>query len=519
MTRERSDRVALWLIVLAFVRIALAEPVFSVTPDEPMHVMEGLQILSEHRYGIQIQNPPLARVLLAIGPWLAGVRIDPNRGIFDQIDDVFHSTGHYIRDLALARAGSVLTLILAALALWRLARRELEPGATLLAVLLFTTQPVILGYAAIANHDTPSVAGLAIAMLAFVRWIERPAPARAAEVGAAYAFAIAMKFASILYVPVACGVYFVVRLLQKRAKPERVVAAIAAALGAFVIALWASYGFTFGKLVAPDYITQLFGNGPRATRAFALAQTISIPAPHFFGGILELFTTNRTGHPAYAFGHFSQHGWWWYFPATVALKTTLGSMLLLVAGVVVARKNREFVAMAVTAAAILASSLTAHLDVGIRYVLPLFVPFSIAAGAAAYELWQRKRIIAIALLGWHLVASTIAHPDYFPYFNELGGRDPSRYLVDSNLDWGQDVLRLRHVVRQKHIDSIGVDVLGPHDFVKLKFPRVTDVLPTSRGWVAISDHAYRGSPGAWWWLPHDYERVGKSIRLYHLTAR
>lgn len=520
MTRERSDRIALCLIVIAFLRVAAAEPVFSVTPDEPMHVAAGLQLLADHRYTIQLQNPPLARVFLAVGPWLAGVHLDPNRFAFDQFDDLFHSTGHYIRDLALARAGSVLTLILAAFAVWRLARRELEPGATVLAILFFTTQPIVLGYAAIANHDTPSVAGLAVAMLAFVRWIERPTPRRAAEVGAAYAFSIGMKFASILYVPVACAAYLAVRLLQKRAKLERLGANVAAALGAFAVALWATYGFTFGKLVEPHYITDLFGNTPAAAKAVAISQVVPIPAPHLVTGILELFNTNRGGHPAYAFGKFSQHGWWWYFPASVGLKTTLGSLLLVFIGAYVARKRPEFLAMAAAAAAILASSLTAHLDVGVRYVLPLYVPFSIAAGIAAFELWRGPRaakIACVVLLGWHLAVSTAAHPDYFPYFNELGGRDPSRYLVDSNLDWGQDILRLRHVIREKHADSIAVAALGPHDFVKLKFPRVsTDVTPTSHGWIAVSDSVYRFNGGSWWWLPPAYERVGKSIRLYHV---
>jgi len=336
MTTQRADRIALLLIVVAFLRIAAAEPVFSVTPDEPMHVGAGLQILSEHRYGIQMQNPPLARVLLALPPWLAGLRLDPNRNFFDQIDDVFHANGHYVRDLALARLGSVLLFLLAAFVTWRLARRELDPTTAMLATLLFTTQPIVLGYSAIANHDTPSVAGLAVAMLAFVRWIEQPTPRRAAEVGAAYAFSIAMKFACILYVPVACAAYLGVRLLQKRAKLDRVAASIGAAILACAIVLWASYGFTVGKLVATDYIPQLFGSGPGATKALELAKTVPIPAPHFFTGILELFATNRGGHPAYAFGQKSMTGWWWYFPVCVGLKTTIGSMLLLLLGVLVA---------------------------------------------------------------------------------------------------------------------------------------------------------------------------------------
>ncbi|HEV7570831.1 MAG TPA: hypothetical protein VGQ21_04975, partial [Thermoanaerobaculia bacterium] len=118
-------------------------------------------------------------------------------------------------------------------------------------------------------------------------------------------------------------------------------------------------------------------------------------------------------------------------------------------------------------------------------------------------------------------ASAFAHPDYFPYFNAFAGRDPSRLLIDSNVDWGQDVLRLRGVIRREHIPSIALSLMGPADYAALGFPpfRYPSPWVPSKGWIAVSDHSYRmtnAQQGGWQWLPENYRRVGKSIRLYYL---
>ena len=84
----------------------------------------------------------------------------------------------------------------------------------------------------------------------------------------------------------------------------------------------------------------------------------------------------------------------------------------------------------------------------VRHILIVYPLFSIAAGFGAVSLWHHTahrrwaRSATVLLLGWLVVTSVRAHPDYLPYFNELAGSQPERILVDSDLDWGQDLLRL-----------------------------------------------------------------------------
>lgn len=74
-----------------------------------------------------------------------------------------------------------------------------------IATLLFTTQPILLGFSGIANHDMPATAGTALSLLAFSRWLEQRTLSHALFFGLAYGFSIGLKFSCIAFVPVACA--------------------------------------------------------------------------------------------------------------------------------------------------------------------------------------------------------------------------------------------------------------------------------------------------------------------------
>jgi hypothetical protein len=175
--------------------------------------------------------------------------------------------------------------------------------------------------------------------------------------------------------------------------------------------------------------------------------------------------------------------------------------------------------------AILLVVMPSKIDLGVRYVLPLYVPFSLAMACVVTAMLasarRSVRIAAIALLAWHAGASLLAHPQYFAYFNGLAGPDPSRCLIDSNLDWGQDALFLKKALRRNRVETVGLAVVGAHNFDQLGYPPSYPLSPEipATGWVAVSDHLYREGlrHGGWRWLRgRPYERVGASVRLYYI---
>ena len=103
-----------------------------------------------------------------------------------------------------------------------------------------------------------------------------------------------------------------------------------------------------------------------------------------------------------------------------------------------------------------------HINIGVRHILPIYPLLAIIGGVGACRFWEDMKpkyaaaSIIILLLAWQLLSSVRAHPDYLAYFNEFAGSHPERILLDSDLDWGQDLLRLSTALQQKHIMT-GID--------------------------------------------------------------
>ena len=71
---RRSTVIVLALILLGTVRIASTYTVLNHTSDEPSHLACGIQWLDQGVYRYEPQHPPLTRIMIALGPYLDGVR-------------------------------------------------------------------------------------------------------------------------------------------------------------------------------------------------------------------------------------------------------------------------------------------------------------------------------------------------------------------------------------------------------------------------------------------------------------
>jgi hypothetical protein len=244
---------------------------------------------------------------------------------------------------------------------------------------------------------------------------------------------------------------------------------------------------------------------------------------------------NTTGHPGYLLGQFGTHGWWYYYPVAMAVKTPLALLALIAVGIVACWKQRALTPVAFAAGILLFAAGFSNVNLGIRHVLPAYVGLCVAAGAGAAWLWSAgmaQRAAAGALLAWLIVASVRSHPDYLAYFNEIASRNPERFLVDSDLDWGQDMKRLAARMQQLDVKELAFDPFNGAYVEELqnagKFPPITPLDPhaPSKGWNAASitmlklwRMGTRGSnPPVEIWTDRipPTERVGKSVLLWYV---
>jgi len=247
-------------------------------------------------------------------------------------------------------------------------------------------------------------------------------------------------------------------------------AALSAAGHALVVALviWAFYGFRFSAfnpllpaadrfIVTHNFIEQqlsLAGRGVQLLTAWH-----ALPEGFLFGFSYVLKTVAARG--AFLNGEYSVTGWPTFFPWAFLLKTTVP--VLLITALIPALAARRWCAAGcatwrrdlyrVTPLIVLftlywGTSLTSHLNIGQRHLLPTYPVLFIAAGALGSWIASRKiiRVAAVAgLLGWQITESACIAPHYLAYFNELGGGPDNgwHHLVDSSLDWGQDLPSLK----------------------------------------------------------------------------
>lgn len=215
-------------------------------------------------------------------------------------------------------------------------------------------------------------------------------------------------------------------------------------------------------------------------KAFAVFSKL-VPT-YFLFGLYNVVIHNHYGHSTSLLGAHSDLGWWYYFPVAFALKTTIPFLLLSVTALawslyrLIVRRDWVFAFILVPFGIYLAISLTSHINIGIRHLLPVYPFLFIAAGALLARLLKVARarravIVVIALIfGWIVYEAARAYPDYIPYTNQLAGGQPGwRYLSDSNVEWGDDVgelatyLKARGETRVSAALSAGWSTLRQYD--------------------------------------------------------
>jgi 4-amino-4-deoxy-L-arabinose transferase-like glycosyltransferase len=496
------------ICLVTVIRIAATHGVFSPTWDEPIHVNAGHEYLTDHRYTQDLQHPPLARIAIA---WPLR-HATPDAGGWERPAQIYESAGSYMKGVRASRRGNLIFVVLAIVGVYFWTAGLFGPWAGIAAAALFANLPPILAHGGLATTDMAGTAGFALAMAAMHYWLESPTWRRTIALGVAIGIGLVAKFSFPLFFAIGA----VSMMIARRRFP--LWKGAAAHLLAFTI-VWGVYFFEARRLNRMDphqeqIAAELLGSPWPAK--------IRLPAPRFLMGLMNVAMHDRQGHGAYLLGQLSDRGWWYYFPVALGVKTPLPFLALALAGVWLTRRRGADVTIILLL--MLATLMRSHINIGVRHALPVYVPLAVLGGAAVVLWWPRARLLIVALGAWLVIGSALAHPDYLPWMNAIAGKHPERILVDSNLDWGQDVLRLSHECRRLGITQLRADLFGTTDLRRIGLPPVSTIDPTlaAPGWYAFSETqivtAQASDPHAFRWLTDNYQfrHVGKTIRLYQV---
>ena len=515
-------------VVLALIQAWRDSP----TWDEGIYLASGVTALTERELRINLEHPPLSKVLVAVPALAAGaVRLDDEsfgRGAQFTYSGRFMeaqiASGRMRTIVFAARLVAIALSVAVGFAVYALAAGWWGRAAGVAAAALWFLNPFTLGMGHAVNIDVPFTLVVLLTLLALRHAVR------------------ARTLTSVLLVGVACGVALLVRMTGLIVAPIVAVTLTAAAwptrrwraLGDGALVLFVAWACVWGgiRALAPSPSPgpvlaemEVLTAGAPADVPTAGHLLMSIPWPHEYAtGIGYLARVSTPPAPAFVLGHAYDGRLWWYWPASFLVKFPLTTVVAIAAGALRWRREpREHVREAIVvlvpvAVALTAFTLSQPRTIGLRYLLPVIAIMFVAAGPAV-RLWERTsgRVILAVIAAVQVIALVNAHPHALAWTTPPF-RPAYRYVADANLDWNQDFYLLQAWApgRDPYVAYSGPGGLGIDDVPGGR--GLGDVpVQTVRGWVAVFASlltTYQRDNLAWLRKYCPVGTLGGSILLY-----
>jgi len=505
-------RLLLPALILVWLAYALIDGALdnSVTVDEFAHLPAGVVYWQTGDFSVYRHNPPLLRLMAAAPLIVMGIKAPEQdyKGdrwllgcLFQQsLGQSYHSTFFPARMVI-----ALLTLLLASL-LYYVTLSMLGWEAGVIALALFSFNPLVLAHGALVTTDAGFALAFFATCVAGVYFFRCPTWKMSLILGVILGVALLTKFTALLLLPIlllaalllpwlASKLHETDRLgwLQLSAGQRWLLLMISLSISIFVL----NAGYLF-KGVGQPLSSYVLNHPLLHTISSSAIGSIPCPLPaEYVMGFDDQFVESRSGRLfVYLLGQLTSKGWWYYYPLALLLKLPIMFHILLCA-LLVALLIRKVPlsllligSLAVPLFSFVMFIVFTNINTGVRYLFFL-IPFACIAIAHLAKIQMTKRVqrvlfsICILLYAGSVM---ICHSNYIAYFSEfIGG--PSKghlYLADSNLDWGQDLLRLKSFMQENDIPTVAMSHFGLVDpsVYGIKYTSIND--PVGPEMVVIS---------------------------------
>jgi hypothetical protein len=573
-SRARS---ALVLVAGSLTFVALAWPALvadSLTYDECAHLAGGYSYITRHDYRMNPEHPVLGKSFAALPLLAMDIRWPEKDPDWESGNEwgfgyafLYDSGNNAEQVLAVARLGALFWSLLLLGSVYAVARELCGPRGALVSFVLMAFCPTLIAHSHYVTTDAIAACLMFLSVAAYRGFFRSLSLRWAVYSGILTGGAMAAKYSSVLLLPT-LGLLALVHIARGSRRPDPLPAksfappwpswlragVLLVLMGILSLGvIWAAYGFRYAT--SPDASYGLEQEAPEADAGLFKTLTAAAQKNHFLpeaflDGQLNVYEHSKYGHTAYLLGRHSTLGWKWYFPYAFLVKTPLAALLLMGWGIGTwmrkpdAARDGEGVYLLIPCVVYGGASILSSINIGVRHLLPLMPFLSVAAGAVLSRTGTegRRRVLAVVTL---LAAATAGclfqAPNLLGYFNEVALLVNERHemLIDSNLDWGQDLGRLKTYMDRNGIARVKLAYMGtaspkhygiahevlPADHLYAqREPEWVDAKDIGPGdWVAVSVNPYVGlrleNPSFYQDLLSGVPRVatiGRSIFLFQV---
>ena len=561
--------------------------------DEIPHIGSGYSYIQQGTYEMNPEHPPLAKDLAGISLTLLGIHDTafsmPHPGYWPTDihgqwnlgrNLIFNSGNDADMVMYFARLPLLLFFIFAAIIIFTWTRKLYGDKASLIALFLFSFSPTVIAHGRLVTTDMAALFGTLFCFYWLIKFIKNQTVRNLIIAGLAFGVAQLTKFSLVLVIPIFLIVPLVWGLIHKnlRTGVKTLASTLLIIVIGYIVVVWPIYGLhvrnyspTEQRSDATDILKDygydsLRKPTPQRNVAdliiWSSDKPIIRPLAEYALGVLMVVQRNAGGNQTYFFGQVTFTGTASYFPIVYFIKEPLAYWsLVLIALIGVFLLYRKYqckntyawikdhlaeFTMFLWLILYWFTSMSAHLNIGVRHLLPTYgFAYILVSGQISRILDHfkyRKRIYAAfsvligLLMSWYLFEAIRVYPYYLTYFNQVVGGSSGgyRYVVDSNLDWGQDLKRVAIWADENNISKVYLDYFGwsdPSYYLKDKYVYMTSSLFHSKndflninpqgGYIAISATFFMNSKNldsGYKWLDQipRLVTIGNSIFVWHI---
>ncbi len=461
------------LLCVHFILALAAVASKSVTTDEIFHLTGGYFYNKYGDFRIHPDNGVMPQRLHALPAWLGGAKPPPMEGSeYWRLSDITVVSHQFLYEsgndhwplLMRARALNLLFSLGLCVTVFVWARRLAGDLAGFTALALAALSPTVLAHGPLATTDMAAAFLLTASAGLFWWQLTGGGAWRLAASAAAFSLACTAKYSAVLLLPVMLVLAIVhAATVSPRPRPLALLGNLLLHGLAAWIVIWTFFGFRYTAfspdLPPADHFVRswdwMLGRMGAQAPVIQLCRDLQVLPEAFLFGYTHTYVGSLV-RGAFLAGEYSTTGWPQFFPLAFLWKSTpaelAGVVLALLAAALKWRTLRPWLLRLAPLLALVAAygtaAITSHLNIGHRHLLPLYPALFIVAGMAAARLAANPRArlaSAAALAGAQVLSCAAIHPYYLAYFNRAAGGPENgwRLLVDSSLDWGQDLARLK----------------------------------------------------------------------------